>query len=107
MILSPFQYREDGDATQCCAKNQEGIPPPKPVEVDTLAPPSASPAIGRSLSNKVRDHRALCYGTANICRHFYDSAPTGMFGTMIYLLKASCEVLTAVPEYGEIDCSVS
>ncbi|XP_054163933.1 probable phosphorylase b kinase regulatory subunit alpha isoform X2 [Oppia nitens] len=31
---------------------------------------------------------AHCCGAANICQHFYDSAPSGNYGTMTYLIRA-------------------
>ena len=37
---------------------------------------------------------------------FYDSAPSGPFGTMSYLVRAVCSVLNTIPGEGEIDCNV-
>ncbi len=48
-----------------------------------------------------------CGGAALVCRHFYDSAPSGTYGTMSYLVRACCVVLDAVPKEGDIDCQVS
>ena len=48
-----------------------------------------------------------CEGAAYICAHFYDSAPSGSFGTMPYMIRAVTCTLQCFPENGEIDCTVS
>jgi len=48
-----------------------------------------------------------CSGAAGICTHFYDSAPSGCFGSMIYLIRAMAYGLETLPKEGEIDCAVS
>ncbi|XP_071056411.1 probable phosphorylase b kinase regulatory subunit alpha isoform X1 [Onthophagus taurus] len=76
------QMKCDGDATLCCAKPKEQ----------------------RELS---RTGSLLCGGAAYICQHFYDSAPSGCFGTMTYITKALIANLDSVPKHGELDCSIS
>ena len=68
------QIEYDGDATLCCAKGE--IP-------------------------KVQNN--MC-GSAGICRHFYDSAPSGQYGTMCYIVRGACVVLDKIPEKGDIEC---
>ncbi|CAG0898970.1 unnamed protein product, partial [Cyprideis torosa] len=48
-----------------------------------------------------------CQGAAYICVHFYDSAPSGSYGTMTYLIKAMTKALRTLPCQGQIDCVVS
>jgi phosphorylase kinase alpha/beta subunit len=69
-----------GDATLCCAA-------------------------GDFSAGKVGDLK--CGGTAGICSHFYDSAPSGTYGTMSYLVRACCVALDAVPKEGDIECHSS
>eukprot|EP00092_Neocalanus_flemingeri_P040364 GFUD01043962.1.p1 GENE.GFUD01043962.1~~GFUD01043962.1.p1 ORF type:complete len:1237 (+),score=200.38 GFUD01043962.1:169-3879(+) len=47
-----------------------------------------------------------CEGEAGICVHFYDSAPSGPYGTMSYLVRATCKQLNTIPDDGEIDCTL-
>jgi len=47
-----------------------------------------------------------CGGSGGICNLFYDSAPSGTFGTISYLVRAACSVLETIPDEGEIDCNV-
>jgi len=47
-----------------------------------------------------------CGGSVGICRLFYDSAPSGTFGTISYLVRAACRVLDTIPSEGELDCNV-
>jgi len=77
-----LQMKVNGDATLCCAK-------PKEKREMTS---SGSP---------------LCGGAAYICQHFYDSAPSGSYGTMTYITRAVASLLDGVPHDGEVDCSVS
>ncbi|XP_046394617.1 probable phosphorylase b kinase regulatory subunit alpha isoform X3 [Ischnura elegans] len=80
-IFLDDQVRVDGDATLCCAKPQR----------------ETTPSGG-----------LLCGGAAYICQHFYDSAPSGSFGTMTYLMRAVATCLKdCFPREGEVDCSVS
>lgn len=76
------QIKCNGDATLCCAK-------PKEIR-------ETSPSGG-----------LLCGGAAYICQHFYDSAPSGCYGTMTYLTRAVACTLDCVPKHGEIDCTIS
>uniref|UniRef100_A0A646QCY3 Phosphorylase b kinase regulatory subunit n=1 Tax=Hemiscolopendra marginata TaxID=943146 RepID=A0A646QCY3_9MYRI len=48
-----------------------------------------------------------CNGAAGICIHFYDSAPSGCYGTMTYMIRATASTLETLPRSGEIDCAVS
>ena len=75
LIFLRDQMEYDGDATLCCAK--EGVDA-------TVA-------------------RDQC-GSAGICRYFYDSAPSGQYGTMCYLLRGICVVLDKIPDKGDIEC---
>ncbi|XP_066250095.1 probable phosphorylase b kinase regulatory subunit alpha isoform X2 [Euwallacea similis] len=71
----------NGDATLCCAKPKEQ----------------------RETTNS---GGLLCGGAAYICQHFYDSAPSGAYGTMTYLTKAIAMYLDCVPKTGELECSI-
>ncbi|KAK9508861.1 hypothetical protein O3M35_006320 [Rhynocoris fuscipes] len=73
------QIKVDGDATLCCAKDPRGF-------------------IEGSL---------VCGGSAYICQHFYDSAPSGSYGTMTYIMKAVLSLLECFPQDGQIECNVS
>ncbi|XP_047479759.1 probable phosphorylase b kinase regulatory subunit alpha isoform X1 [Penaeus chinensis] len=79
-IFLQDQKQEGGDATTCCARDKK------------------EPGIGGSLT---------CGGAAYICIHFYDSAPSGKFGTMSYMIRAVCCNLNCFPQDGEMDCTVS
>ena len=50
------------------------------------------------------DETVHCNG--GICNLFYDSAPSGPYGTMSYLVRAVCITIDIIPEDGDIDCSV-
>ena len=47
-----------------------------------------------------------CGGEMGVCLEFYDSAPSGPYGTMSYLVRASCSVVNTIPAEGHIDCSL-
>lgn len=81
-IFLDDQMQIQGDATLCCAK---------PKEQRELTPTGA----------------LLCGGAAYICQHFYDSAPSGCYGTMTYFIRALATILDCFPVGGEIDCAVS
>ena len=68
------QIQFDGDATLCCTKKFEEK---------------------QNLKN--------C-GSAGICKFFYDSAPSGQYGTMCYIVRGACVVLDKIPEQGFIEC---
>ena len=74
----------NGDATLCCAKSKEEL-----IE---------GGAAGKGL---------ICGGAANICQHFYDSAPSGCYGTMTYLVRAVAQTLNCLPKDGQVDCNIS
>ncbi|KAK5643764.1 hypothetical protein RI129_007609 [Pyrocoelia pectoralis] len=76
------QINCNGDATLCCAKPKEH----------------------KELS---QSGGLLCGGAAYICQHFYDSAPSGCYGTMTYITRAVATILECVPKQGELDCSIS
>ncbi|GAB6025908.1 hypothetical protein CHUAL_011880 [Chamberlinius hualienensis] len=50
---------------------------------------------------------STCSGACGICQHFYDSAPSGCYGTMTYLIRASANTLDCLPKSGEMECTVS
>lgn len=81
-IFLDEQRKIQGDATLCCAKSKEGM--------DTTP-----------------QGMLLCGGAAYICQHLYDSAPSGSYGTMVYMAKAVASVLNCMPKNGEMDCSIS
>ncbi|GJQ67280.1 hypothetical protein Trydic_g8181 [Trypoxylus dichotomus] len=76
------QIKCDGDATLCCAKPKE-------------------------LWESSRTGGLLCGGAAFICQHFYDSAPSGCYGTMTYMTRAVVVTLDCIPKQGELDCTIS
>ncbi|XP_018569604.1 probable phosphorylase b kinase regulatory subunit alpha isoform X1 [Anoplophora glabripennis] len=76
------QMKCDGDATLCCAKPKE-------------------------LRETSRLGGLLCGGAAYICQHFYDSAPSGCYGTMTYMTRAVAVTLDCLPKHGELDCTIS
>ena len=73
------QAKVNGDACLCCTG------PEKQVDGDEL----------------------LCGGAAGVCQHFYDSAPSGSYGTMTYLVRAVADTLHCVPKDGQIDCNIT
>ncbi|ODN06538.1 putative phosphorylase b kinase regulatory subunit alpha [Orchesella cincta] len=83
-IFLQDQVKSNGDATLCCAK-------------DKSETGGASGDQGG----------LLCGGAATICQHFYDSAPSGCFGTMTYLVRAVAQTLHCLPKDGQIDCNIS
>ncbi|XP_072170928.1 probable phosphorylase b kinase regulatory subunit alpha [Diadema setosum] len=80
------QVSFDGDATLCCATQDRH-------------------ARGRS------PHQPLsCGGIAGICLHFYDTAPSGHYGTMTYLARAVAGQLNLMQHFGQdakVECKVS
>ncbi|KAK8383657.1 hypothetical protein O3P69_015842 [Scylla paramamosain] len=79
-IFLSDQKQQDGDATTCCAREKR------------------EPGVGGGLA---------CGGAAYICQHFYDSAPSGSYGTMSYMIRAATATLNCFPQDGELDCAVS
>ncbi|CAH0561386.1 unnamed protein product [Brassicogethes aeneus] len=73
------QIKNNGDATLCCAKSKDYRE-------------------GNGL---------LCGGAASVCQHFYDSAPSGAYGTMTYMTRAVAVTLDCLPKHGELDCTIS
>lgn len=73
----------NGDATLCCAK----------------------PEHERDLSSA--EGGLICGGAAYICQLFYDSAPSGSFGTMTYLMRGMASILNCSPNKDEVNCVVS
>jgi len=47
-----------------------------------------------------------CHASGGICGLFYDSAPSGTYGTMSYLVRAVCCIVDTIPGDGDIDCSL-
>lgn len=70
----------NGDATLCCAKPHKEM-----TDSGTL----------------------LCGGAAYICQHFYDSAPSGSYGTMSYIIRAIAFVLEDSLSPTDVDCLIS
>ncbi|XP_050438174.1 probable phosphorylase b kinase regulatory subunit alpha isoform X2 [Adelges cooleyi] len=73
------QMAINGDATLCCAKTHKEL-----TDTGTL----------------------LCGGAAYICQHFYDSAPSGSYGTMSYIIRAITSILETTLG-ASVDCSIS
>ncbi|XP_008550075.1 probable phosphorylase b kinase regulatory subunit alpha isoform X2 [Microplitis demolitor] len=81
-IFLEDQMKVDGDATLCCAKPKDQR---ETTPMGTL----------------------LCGGAAYICQHFYDSAPSGSFGTMTYITRAIASLLNCLPKDGDLECTIS
>ncbi|XP_044012808.1 probable phosphorylase b kinase regulatory subunit alpha isoform X2 [Aphidius gifuensis] len=81
-IFLEDQMKIDGDATLCCAKPKQQR---ETTSMGTL----------------------LCGGAAYICQHFYDSAPSGTYGTMTYITRSIASLLNFFPKDGDIECSIS
>ncbi|XP_026671676.1 probable phosphorylase b kinase regulatory subunit alpha [Ceratina calcarata] len=81
-IFLEDQMKIDGDATLCCAKPKEH---------------RETTAMGN----------LLCGGAAYVCQHFYDSAPSGSFGTMTYITRAVASTLNCLPKDGDLECTIS
>ncbi|EZA52666.1 putative phosphorylase b kinase regulatory subunit alpha [Ooceraea biroi] len=81
-IFLEDQMAIDGDATLCCAKPKEQR---ETTAMGTL----------------------LCGGAAYICQHFYDTAPSGSYGTMTYITRAIAVMLDCLPKEGDLECSIS
>ncbi|XP_059490369.1 probable phosphorylase b kinase regulatory subunit alpha [Neocloeon triangulifer] len=79
-IFLEDQMKVNGDATLCCAK--------------TVKETTSSGGL-------------LCGGAAYICQHFYDSAPSGSYGTMTYITRAMVCLLDCLPREGDMDCVIS
>jgi phosphorylase kinase alpha/beta subunit len=77
-----LQMKVNGDATLCCAKPKEQ----------------------REMTSS---GSLLCGGAAYICQHFYDSAPSGSYGTMTYITRAVASLLDCLPHDGDVDCSIN
>jgi len=45
--------------------------------------------------------RISCGGAGGICRYFYDTAPSGRYGTMTYFSKAVAKRLSHLPHDNE------
>ncbi len=37
----------------------------------------------------------------------FNSAPSGSYGTMVYIAKAVASVLDCLPQHGDMDCTIS
>ncbi|XP_019697325.1 probable phosphorylase b kinase regulatory subunit alpha isoform X3 [Harpegnathos saltator] len=81
-IFLEDQMAVDGDATLCCAKPKEQR---ETTAMGTL----------------------LCGGAAYVCQHFYDSAPSGSYGTMTYITRAVASMLPCLPKDADLECSIS
>jgi len=89
-IFLEDQMKVNGDATLCCAKSKD--------DAGGVTLPCSKP---------VKDSALVCGGAANICQHFYDSAPSGCYGTMTYLVRSVAQTLTCLPKDGQLDCNVA
>jgi len=47
-----------------------------------------------------------CGGEMGVCLQFYDSAPSGPYGTMSFLVRGTCSVINTIPAEGDIDCNI-
>lgn len=47
------------------------------------------------------NEKISCGGAAGICRYFYDTAPSGRFGTMTYFSKAVAKRVSFLPHLNE------
>lgn len=81
-IFLEDQRKVKGDATLCCAKSKD-------------------------VKETTPQGMLLCNGAAYICQHLYDSAPSGSYGTMVYIAKAVATVLDCLPKQGDMDCTIS
>ncbi|XP_012269877.1 probable phosphorylase b kinase regulatory subunit alpha isoform X2 [Athalia rosae] len=81
-IFLEDQMKVNGDATLCCAKPKEH---------------RETTAMGG----------LLCGGAAYVCQHFYDSAPSGSYGTMTYITRAIAALLNCLPKDGDLECSIA
>ncbi|XP_012280025.1 probable phosphorylase b kinase regulatory subunit alpha isoform X1 [Orussus abietinus] len=81
-IFLEDQMKVGGDATLCCAK------PKDQREVTAMG-------------------NLLCGGAAFVCQHFYDSAPSGSYGTMTYITRAIASLLNCLPKDGDLECSIT
>jgi len=62
-------------------------------------------ARGDATSCCAKDRREPCGGVENICRFFYDMPPSGRFGTITYMCRATAQIM---PHLGEdIECVIS
>ncbi|XP_064637053.1 phosphorylase b kinase regulatory subunit alpha, liver isoform-like isoform X3 [Lineus longissimus] len=84
LLFLKEQVRFKGDAMTCCAK---------------LLTTGSAPR---------RSSHSSCGGSAGICQHFYDSAPSGRYGTMTYLFRAIAQHLHFPVQDGDsLDCVLS
>jgi len=74
------QISVNGDATLCCEKVHKEL---------------------------TQSGSLLCGGAAYICQHFYDSAPSGSYGTMSYIIRAIASVLETSMGLNEVNCAIS
>ena len=75
------QLEFGGDAILCCAHNDDN-------------------------GNDQSSMRYDCSGAAKICQHFYDSAPSGNYGTMIYLIRSTIESFDCFSNHDSFDCKI-
>ena len=110
----PGRELRDGDPTTSSRKSKEKdrvtaqASPANPWEEVTR---SRSSLLGAAAAAAAEVAAALgaggrCGGAAGVCVHLYDSAPSGTYGSMSYLVRATCSVLNTVPPEGNIDCGV-
>ncbi|MFH4979831.1 hypothetical protein AB6A40_006540 [Gnathostoma spinigerum] len=79
--------------------DRPNIPKDRPFDVDSILHRANSLFVehNRLMGTVVMECCASgkpCDGAQGMCRHFYDSAPAGEFGTAHYLIKALMEILS-------------
>lgn len=93
-IFLKDQAESGGDSTTCCAR------------------PDAANNNHNNHNNGGNGRRGVPHvnrtvnecGSQGICKFFYDSAPSGTYGTMSYLVRAMCTTLEKIPKEGDIEC---
>lgn len=57
----------------------------------------------------VKEILFYCFSNSNWCFFFQklNSAPSGSYGTMVYIAKAVASTLDCLPQHGDMDCTIS
>ena len=76
-IFLDEQRRNQGNSARCCAERQLET-------ANSRGGGGGAPASQQQPSSSP----APCGGSMDICQYFYDSAPSGTYGTMTYLMRA-------------------
>lgn len=80
MFFFLYKIVENGNATLCCAKIHKEL---------------------------TQSGSLVCGGAAYICKHFYDSAPSGSYGTISYIIRAIASTLQDSLEINDLNCTIS